>query len=116
TVIPNFLEDAFGTTVIRRPKRRDSRFTILAVGAPSHAKGTDVLLRAVAQLNRAAILQVIGADVDGAFYRRMADELGIADRVQWLGPVERSKMPAHYAGADVVVLASRGETFGICLI
>jgi len=53
--------------------------------------------------------------------RRMAEELGIADRVQWVNRIPSDQMPAFYRRLDVLVLPSRSlpnwkEQFGRVLI
>jgi glycosyltransferase involved in cell wall biosynthesis len=50
---------------------------------------------------------VVGDGPDGDALRRLAGELGIAERVHWLGL--RHDVPAVLAGVDVLVLASRYE-------
>lgn len=73
-------------------------------------KGLDTLIRAFAAAATAlpGARLVIGGtgEIDGEL-RRLARELGVADRVDLLGFVE--DRPAFYRSADVVVIASRAE-------
>lgn len=114
-VLPNFLADDFGSAVARAEMRRPA-FSFLNVGDPSQEKGTDVLLKALVRCKPAIRLQVVGAGTQMARFQRMALDLGVSDRVAWLGALCRQDMLAAYAAADAVVLASQGETFGMVLI
>jgi glycosyltransferase involved in cell wall biosynthesis len=44
---------------------------------------------------------------------RQAGESGIKDRVQFTGPLAGADLDGAYAAADVLVLASRAETYGM---
>lgn len=80
-------------------------------------KAVDVFLRAaaiVARRERSVRFVVVG---DGEEYRRLralANELGIDERVHWLG--WRADLPAINADLDVVVLTSRNEGTPVSLI
>jgi glycosyltransferase involved in cell wall biosynthesis len=45
--------------------------------------------------------------------RQQAQESGIGDRVQFTGPLARGDLERAYAAADVLVLPSRAETYGM---
>jgi glycosyltransferase involved in cell wall biosynthesis len=83
---------------------------LLNVGRLSAEKGQDLLIRAVAALRTEyPMLQLVFAGV-GPFegtLRSLADQLGIAARVQFLGYV--SDMPALYSTVDLVVQSSLTE-------
>jgi glycosyltransferase involved in cell wall biosynthesis len=75
-------------------------------------KGVDVLLRALAGLDAAAVLAG-----DGPWRGRwmaLARELGIGDRVRFAGEVPHEELAALYHACDVFVLPSvtRAEAFG----
>lgn len=60
-------------------------------------------------------LVLVGGDtaaVTAADLRRHAEELGVGDRVLTLGRVPHDQIPALYANADALVMASFSETFG----
>ena len=115
SVLPNFLPDSFGAEHINSPVQHGG-FSFLSVGGPSHAKGTDVLLKALAQIHSDVTLSVVGDSPDLPIFKQMAADLGLAGRVRWLGAVSRDEMPAHYLACDAFVLPSQGETFGIVFI
>jgi glycosyltransferase involved in cell wall biosynthesis len=73
-------------------------------------KGPDLLIRAVAALDRADVrLCMVGPD-DGfeATARELVRDLGIQDRVTFTGPLYGEEKFAAYRAADVYVLSTRG--------
>jgi glycosyltransferase involved in cell wall biosynthesis len=79
---------------------------------------TDFLLPAVAQLKTDAFLAIVGGEDDHApgFARQVANEicrLGLSNRVALLGPVPPSRRWSAFDGADLFVLPSHSENFGI---
>ncbi len=90
-------------------------FALLCVGRLSPEKGWDDALAALAVLVRAghpAHLVACG-DGDRAWFWRLARHHGVADRVELCGFVPPSVMPAFYARADVVLVPSLREGFGL---
>jgi glycosyltransferase involved in cell wall biosynthesis len=91
---------------------------LLCVAAVSFEKGHDVLLDALASLSALPWrCDCVGRlDRDPAFVghlrRRTLDD-GLADRVNFAGPLIASDLQSAYAGADLLVLASRAETYGM---
>jgi glycosyltransferase involved in cell wall biosynthesis len=91
---------------------------LLCVAAVTPDKGHDVLLDGLAT---AADLSwrcacVGSLDRDPAFadgVRRRARDRGLRDRVRFPGPRTGSELDRAYADADLLVLASRAETYGM---
>ena len=79
-------------------------------------KGTDLLLQAMPLILAAvpdAQLWVTYANDSAPGRRqmeRLAAELGIADRIRWVGFVPEEQLPRHYSAADVVVQPSRNQS------
>jgi glycosyltransferase involved in cell wall biosynthesis len=69
-------------------------------------KGHHVLLRAAAALERPVRVVLIGEGPQRQKLAQLAAELGIADRVEFTGPLPQARLAEIYAGADVFVLAS----------
>ncbi|WP_243399650.1 glycosyltransferase family 4 protein [Arthrobacter glacialis] len=91
---------------------------LLCVAAVTEAKGYDVLLHALVSISALDwTCRCAGAlDLEKNFtenLRRQAVAGGIASRVQFLGALASTELAAEYASADVLVLASRGETYGM---
>ena len=99
---------------------RENRGTVslLSVGSVVPRKGYDVLVAALARLAdlpwRATIVGDRTRSPETA--RRLDDEvvrLGLAERVTCTGAVAPENLPAYYAAADLFVLPSRFEGYGM---
>lgn len=93
---------------------------LLFVGRIQPLKGLDVAIRALSMVPRrdARLLVVGGASgTEGlAELQRMhllIDELGVADRVQFIDPQPHHILSTYYRAADVVLVPSRSESFGL---
>jgi len=96
-------------------------FLVGYVGRLVPEKGVDVLLHALSQLPAEFTLCVIGAGRSEAELRQLAGELGLAERVRWLGRVEHKLMPRYLSALDALVLPSRSiptwqEQYGAVLV
>jgi D-inositol-3-phosphate glycosyltransferase len=104
---------------------------ILFVGRITKAKGLSILLKALSNVKekfkKDIKLVVIGGDVSGIMHseeekkekerlQKMMKTLNIEDDVEFLGPVEREKLPYYYSLADICVIPSLYETFGLVAI
>lgn len=81
---------------------------VLSVGALIPRKGHDIVIDAVAKLPGVQ-LRIAG---EGPERQRLADQiarLGVGDRVKLLGSVAHDALPALFAAADVMALASSSE-------
>ena len=90
-----------------------ARPTLLFVGRLVDYKGVDVLLRALPGID--ADLMIVGDGPRREALMRLTGELGIAERVHFLGEVSDESLRAWYHACDVFVLPSvtRQETFGM---
>jgi len=88
--------------------RVDRRCRLLAVGRLAPEKGIDTLLEAAAGLPIEIVLA--GSGPDEARLRALA-----GSNVTFLGHVGRDALPALYADADVAVMPSRSEPWGMAL-
>lgn len=93
---------------------------LLFVGRIQPLKGLDVAVRALAELHRDdAVLVVVGGasgpegPVAEAKARVLADELGVAERIHWVAPQEHHALSTYYRAADVCIVPSRSESFGL---
>jgi glycosyltransferase involved in cell wall biosynthesis len=99
------------------PSATPRPFTVLFAGLLRHYKGVDDLLRALPQLPHAH-LKVVGTGPMLAEWSALAQVLGLADRVAFLGRVPDEDLPGVYRNADVFVLPAlnRAEAFGTVLL
>ena len=121
--LPNLVDD----TVFRLPhpdERRDPN-QLLFVGAVRHVKGLDVLVRALPSLvaQRPALrLVVIGEAFygqwrrDEADVRRLCQEVGVADRVDFVGRRSSAAVAEAMRTSALLVVPSRRESFSAVAI
>lgn len=81
---------------------------IATAGALIPRKGQRTVLAALRELPGATLI-AIGDGPDRKVLEPMADALGVADRVRFLGNRPHAELPALLAAADVMVLASESE-------
>lgn len=93
---------------------------ILFVGRIQPLKGPDVAIRALHALGRSdALLLVVGGasgsdgDTEIARAHQLVDELGLHDQVRFVPPQPHHILSTYYRSADVVVVPSRSESFGL---
>lgn len=110
TVITNFAREVTPRPVSRAQLATpEDAFLVVGAGRFVPRKGFDVLLRAVAGLPD-AWAWLIGEGQERARLEALAAELGIAERVRFVGWVEE---PVHHiAAGDVFVMPSRHEPLG----
>lgn len=95
---------------------QSQRPVLLLVGRLEPQKGIDVLLRALSLMNQYQItLRIVGYGPYEAEYQALARTLGLSERVEFTGFVAPEAMPEVYCAADLFVLPSRGESFGLVL-
>lgn len=89
------------------PGATDNVFTIGYVGRLVRPKGIDLLLRACTTLADPWRLVLVGDGDQRAVLARQAETLGIADRVEFRGPVASTTVPDILRELSVFVLPSR---------
>jgi len=92
---------------------------ILFVGRIEPLKGIDQLLRAMTYLpnTKGLRLVIIGGDATSQYemerLKRLSHELHIEGSVTFLGLIKHEQLPYFYSAADVCVLPSHYESFGL---
>jgi D-inositol-3-phosphate glycosyltransferase len=93
---------------------------LLFVGRIQPLKGADVAVRALASLRRPdAVLLIVGGASglagDGAVaeLKRLVDDLGVTKQVRFVAPQPHHLLSTYYRAADVVLVPSRSESFGL---
>jgi len=123
-LVPPGVDHAFFSPGDRRGARTalslDERPTLLFVGRIQPLKGLAIAVQALAELrSRDARLVVVGgpsgADGPGemAVVDALIDQLGVRDRITFVAPQPHHVLSTFYRAADVVVVPSRSESFGL---
>ncbi len=100
---------------VREIKRRHKGFPLLLfVGRLRYYKGLQFMVSALRSLPNVRFL-VIGEGPEGESLARLAKELGVDDRVEFLGERTDAEVAIHLQAADIFVLPSHlpSEAFGL---
>jgi len=96
------------------------RPVLLFVGRLDPFKGPDLLLRAAAMMREKAQIVIVGGKLTGdselRSLRELAANLKIGQRVKFLGARPQKEMPVIYSAADVTVIPSYHESFGLAAV
>jgi len=123
-LVPSGVDHAFFSPGDRAGARAalglDDRPTMLFVGRIQPLKGLTVAVESLARLaDKRTRLVVVGgpSGADGPAEMRRVQEriraLGVADRVLFVDPQPHHMLSSWYRAADVVVVPSRSESFGL---
>jgi D-inositol-3-phosphate glycosyltransferase len=124
-IVPPAVEHAFFAPGDQRGARQAvglpvDRPVVLFVGRIQPLKAPDLAIRTVARMNRDDVILVIvgGAsghegDHEAQRARALAAELGLGDRVRFVPPRPHHILSSYYRAADVVLVPSRSESFGL---
>jgi glycosyltransferase involved in cell wall biosynthesis len=100
------------------------RHRLLFLGRVAPKKAPDLLLRAIARLQReglwdpAAMVLVLAGPAEDLYaqrLQRLAAQLGITDSLHWTGMLQGDQKWGAFQAADAFVLASHQENFGIAV-
>jgi len=109
TVVPNGVDiERFRNA---EPRVRERPY-LLTVGRLEEYKGVQHVIRALSHLPEYDLL-VAGSGPHREGLEQLAEALGIADRVTFLGYVDDGDLPALYAGAEAYVTMSSFEAYGM---
>ena len=86
---------------------------VLAIGQFIHRKGFDVLLQSAASVNPDTGIYIVGGEATEE-YKRLREELG-AEHVHFLGFQKKNRLAEFYKAADVFVLPTREDIWGLVI-
>jgi glycosyltransferase involved in cell wall biosynthesis len=87
----------------------DGEIRLIHVASLVPIKDQAMLLRAVARLGENVVLDILGTGTEENRLRELATELGISQRVIFVGAVGHTDLPAYYRRAALHVITSRHE-------
>jgi len=85
---------------------------VLTVGRLVRRKGVDTVLRALPAIAEACpdvTYLIAGTGPDRTRLERLADRLGIQDRVHFVGQVDHDRLSLYYSAADLFVMPARED-------
>ncbi len=111
-----------GRTAARRELGLNGHKVLLYVGRIEPLKGMDLLLHAAASLESEEGVQVlvVGSDADGSGelerLHKLSDDLQLGHTVEFVGRVPQERLALYYSAADVCVVPSFYESFGLAAL
>jgi glycosyltransferase involved in cell wall biosynthesis len=120
-IIPQFGVSTDTCAKFARPRESET-FVIGSAGRRIvWEKGNDLILKAAAGLPGKWLVRIAGEGPERSKLERLAEDLGIKDRVHFDGVIASEQMPAHLNKLDTLILASRTlnnwkEQFGRILV
>lgn len=113
-VIPNGIniEEFKDVEKIKKRKNRTTK-TILYVGRIEKYKGLDYVVKALKCLPESYILEIVGKGSYKSKIVKLARNLGVIDRIRFYQDLSREELIERYAKADVLVLLSKHEAYGL---
>ncbi len=104
----------------RRRLAIDARRVLLFVGRIQPLKGADLAVRCLAAIDDPEVMLLVvggpsGRDGDEELRRvhALASDLGVASRIRWIPPQRHDRLADFYRAADVCLVPSRSESFGL---
>ncbi|MEZ4667772.1 MAG: glycosyltransferase [Anaerolineae bacterium] len=94
-------------------KSTGDKTDLIHVASLVGVKDQQTLLRAVARLDAAVTLTLVGSGPEEARLKELANQLDLANRIRFIGAVHHSEMPHYYLDAAIHVLTSRHEGLGM---
>jgi D-inositol-3-phosphate glycosyltransferase len=100
----------------------DEHRTVLFVGRIEPLKGIDKLIKAMSYLqhDEPIRLMIVGGDEQSEAeldkLRRLTASLGMSDLIDFAGLVNQEELPYYYNAADVCVIPSYYESFGLVVL
>ncbi|MBK8980254.1 MAG: glycosyltransferase family 4 protein [Planctomycetes bacterium] len=119
TVLRNGVDlDMFRPPMDRGALRRElhlTRLTLLSVGHLVARKGHDLAIRTLLELPDSDLL-IVGDGIERHRLELLTQELGLADRVRFLGARPHAELGRYYGAADALLLASSREGWANVLL
>lgn len=117
--MPNIVNRKFINAKLPSRHGLNESFSFLNIGLLTKTKSVHHLVSAFARAfdnNPDVILKIGGDGVERSRLEALTTELGVAGRVQFLGMLSRDQVLEEMSNANVFVLSSRYETFGVVVI
>jgi phosphatidylinositol alpha-1,6-mannosyltransferase len=110
---PDYLLDRHGA------RGKKVLMTVSRLAASEHYKGHDRVIRSLSRIrvnHPEAIYIIVGDGDDRPRLEALAEEVRVQEQVHFAGPVPAKELPDYYRLADLLVMPSTGEGFGIVFL
>lgn len=120
-IIPNGVDTARFAHAFTEQEQREAReklqkkegeVFLVTTSRLVHKNGIDTVIRALPQMPPSIIFMVYGIGPDEAMLRALAQELGVTERVRFMGQASHDELPRILAVSDMFIRPSRSEGMG----
>lgn len=98
----------------------NGKSVLLFVGRPDPLKGGELLIQAAQLLRQPATVVMVGGSLEGdpelERLQALARKQGLDDKVHFVGAIPQEDLPRFYSAADLVVIPSHYESFGLVAV
>jgi glycosyltransferase involved in cell wall biosynthesis len=115
-IVPELIDLDHWDRALEAAPREEGPPRILTVAHLYPRKGVDTLLRAFASVPGDALLRIVGIGPEQDRLEQLTHNLGIADRVHFLGHLPFPALIAEYRNATIFALPTEQEGFGIVFL
>ena len=115
-VVPELIDLDFWQRALENAPIIEGPPRILCVAHLYPRKGVETLLRAFVRIGGRAVLRIVGVGPERQRLEHLAHELGIADRVHFLGYLPLHDLTTEYRNAAIFALPTSQEGFGIVFL
>lgn len=98
-----------------KPEQREQN-RILCVGSLIERKGYDLLFKSLVGIEETYTLAIAGSGSEEKALRELADKLGIADHIEFLGYLSQPELKKEYARSGIFVLPTREDCFALVVL
>ncbi len=92
--------------------KKPENIFLVTSGRLTYKNGVDDVISALVNLPKNIIFLVIGKGEDGHKLQKQARDLGVADRVKFIGFLPHSDIQKYFSVSDIFIRSSRSEGFG----
>lgn len=117
--LPPMVATEFLNSPIRQPHEIREGFKFLCIASLRKVKAVDILIRAFSisfKGVQSVALRIGGDGPERGILQTISEKHGVADQIDFLGNLSRSRVIEEMTAANCFVLPSRIETFGVVLI
>lgn len=93
-------------------QKKEGEVFLVTTGRLTHKNATDDIISSLPKLPQNVSLIVIGKGEEGPNLQKQAIELGVENRVKFLGFVPYDEIPNYFSVCDIFIRPSRSEGFG----
>jgi len=106
------IEESVKSEMMKILNKKDNEIFLVTTGRLTHKNATDDIISSLPKLSSNVSLIVIGRGDEGPRLQKQASDLGVSDRVKFLGFIPYNEIPKYFSVCDIFIRPSRSEGFG----